>query len=556
MVDKTRILVVDDSESIRDLLLSILQGEGYEVCVAKSAEEGLALLKEFRPAVAMVDIVLPGMSGLEMLSRIKHDSRDTEVLVMTGHTSAESALQAIRLGAYGYLEKPFEKIEEVWLAVKRAIERRALIEKGRTLLDDSDKTRILVVDDSDSTQELLQKLLEGEGCEVRLASTAEDGLALLEEFEPAVAMVDIVLPGMSGLEMLSHIRQRSKDTEVVVITGHASAGTALQATRQGAYDYLEKPFEKIHDVWITVQRAIERRSLVRRNRMLLEQQERRNRELSSTVSLSATAVAESDDGSLSDFLKFFVGLVSQRLEAGCVSVMLLDEETRVLRIAACRGTTGIDPGKVSIRLGDGIAGTVAATGETYFAPGAAAAPTSDRKAPSDPASMIESEPIAMSLAIRSEGRILGVVNVGRRKSGKRFGRNDEADLAPLAEQLAAAIDGASRSGRLQQAYAALKSTQEQLVFSERIKALGQMAAGVAHDFNNALSVILGRAQFALANLERDLFDRSKVQSDLETIIKAASQGKETVGRVQGYTRNRNDAPQAAVDLNAVVRDAV
>ena len=99
-----------------------------------------------------------------------------------------------------------------------------------------------------------------------MAESAEDGLALVKDFDPAVAVVDVVLPGMDGLQMLSHIKQRFKGTEVVVISSHASVEKARQALRDGACDYLEKPFENIEDVWATVERALERKSLAGKGR--------------------------------------------------------------------------------------------------------------------------------------------------------------------------------------------------------------------------------------------------------------------------------------------------
>src|SRR5882724_9906367 len=105
------------------------------------------------------------------------------------------------------------------------------------------KPRILVVDDEETIRHILVNVIAWNDCEVREAATAEDGLALLAEFSPDVALLDIVLPGRNGLELLKEIKQRSPDTEVVMMTSHSSAETALRAIREGAYSYLQKPFE-------------------------------------------------------------------------------------------------------------------------------------------------------------------------------------------------------------------------------------------------------------------------------------------------------------------------
>jgi CheY-like chemotaxis protein/nitrogen-specific signal transduction histidine kinase len=131
-----------------------------------------------------------------------------------------------------------------------------------------------------------------------------------------------------------------------------------------------------------------------------------------------------------------------------------------------------------------------------------------------------------------------------------------AFLSGLASQLGIVVEEAKRSDELHKAYQSLRATQEQLVFSERIKAVGQMAAGVAHDFNNALSVILARAQFALSRLDSDSPEIDAVRSDLETIVKTSLHGAETIKRIQDYTRIRKDTPSSPVSLNDVIREAV
>jgi DNA-binding response OmpR family regulator/putative methionine-R-sulfoxide reductase with GAF domain len=307
-----------------------------------------------------------------------------------------------------------------------------------------DNNRILIVDDSEDIRRMLRNLLEQEGCEVRDAASAEDGLALVKEFDPAVAIVDIVLPGMNGLEMLDQIKEHSKETEVLIITGHTTGERAFKAIRQGAYDYLEKPFVKIEDIWITTQRAIERRRLAKKNRALLEEQERRNQEVSSADSQDAARTAEGDSAPFSELLDYFIGLVAQRLDVERASLMLLDEQTGELQIAASRGLTGIDPKSVRVRLGEGIAGTVAKTGETLLVTHATTDPGSNDTSCPEISDSFVSAPMVLSLAIKSGDRVLGVINAANRRSGKPFSTDDVAHLMGLASQIAAAIEGTRR----------------------------------------------------------------------------------------------------------------
>ncbi len=416
--------------------------------------------------------------------------------------------------------------------------------------------RVLVVDDEETIRHILLNVLEENACETREAGSAEEALAHLPGFVPAVALLDIVLPGMNGLDLLAEIKRMSPDTEVIMITSHASAESALRALKEGAYAYLRKPFEDLDEIWIAVQRALERRALTQRNRALLREQDERNRNLSSGVAMSAASLATGDSRAYGELLEFFMDMVTSELNVDAACLMLVDEPTGTLRIAASRGLPTDGLRSASVRLGEGVSGSVAASGEPFLAPGARRKGVPRRATPPHPSEGFFPSPIALCVAIKADQRTLGVFSVGRRRTGKPFGEDDAAHLSALGNQLAVAVEGAWRADQLQRAYESLKSAQEQLVFSERIKAIGQMAGGVAHDFNNALGVILARAQFMRENLERETTDRGKLRADLDTIIKTALKGAQTIRRIQDYTRVRKDAPQTPVDINAAIKDAL
>ena len=126
------ILVVDDEEAIVSSLSSILQDEGYEVSVAKSGTEALKSYTADPPDLMLLDIWMPDMDGLETLRRIKEMVPNAQVMVMSGHGSIETAVKAIKLGAYDYIEKPLS-LENVTLRVKHALEQYRLEEENRSL---------------------------------------------------------------------------------------------------------------------------------------------------------------------------------------------------------------------------------------------------------------------------------------------------------------------------------------------------------------------------------------------------------------------------------------
>ena len=103
--------------------------------------------------------------------------------------------------------------------------------------------RILIVDDEQGVRSALGQLLEYEGYEVRTASSAAEGLATYDKWRPHLVFMDVKMAGMDGLEALRHLRQADPRATVVMISGHATIQTAVEATQLGAYDILEKPLD-------------------------------------------------------------------------------------------------------------------------------------------------------------------------------------------------------------------------------------------------------------------------------------------------------------------------
>ncbi|HUJ94787.1 MAG TPA: sigma-54 dependent transcriptional regulator [Terriglobales bacterium] len=128
-----RLLIVDDEQSIRKLCMTVGEGLGFACMEAESGEAALALLEEQPAHVILTDLIMPNMSGLEFLERVKKMLPRTEVAVMTGHSSVETAVQAMKLGAYDYISKPFTPLEELRLFLRRMAEKIRLVEENQFL---------------------------------------------------------------------------------------------------------------------------------------------------------------------------------------------------------------------------------------------------------------------------------------------------------------------------------------------------------------------------------------------------------------------------------------
>ena len=129
------ILVVDDDPSFLELLRQVLTEAGHVVTTATHAESALAIYRTNPVPLVITDIWLPGMNGLQLMEAIKGLRQDAEIVVATGHASMDSAIDALRRGAYDYLTKPLEDISLITSVVDRALEKIQLQRHNRELVD-------------------------------------------------------------------------------------------------------------------------------------------------------------------------------------------------------------------------------------------------------------------------------------------------------------------------------------------------------------------------------------------------------------------------------------
>jgi DNA-binding NtrC family response regulator len=131
---RSQIVVVDDEVNLRGALVTLLEKRGHEVRAAGTGEEAFGLLETAPADLVLTDLRMPGMSGMEFLRRLKDKWPDTEVVVMTAFGSIDTAVEAIRAGAYDYLTKPIDR-ERFPVVVEKALERRALAFENKQLRD-------------------------------------------------------------------------------------------------------------------------------------------------------------------------------------------------------------------------------------------------------------------------------------------------------------------------------------------------------------------------------------------------------------------------------------
>ena len=135
---RVRLLVVDDEQSIRKLCMTVGESLGFTCFEAESGEAALTLLEEQPAHMVLTDMVMPRMSGLEFLEQVKRLLPRAEVALMTGHGSIETAVQAMKLGAYDYISKPFAPLDELRLFLRRMADKVRLVEENQYLRERSE----------------------------------------------------------------------------------------------------------------------------------------------------------------------------------------------------------------------------------------------------------------------------------------------------------------------------------------------------------------------------------------------------------------------------------
>jgi signal transduction histidine kinase len=260
---------------------------------------------------------------------------------------------------------------------------------------------------------------------------------------------------------------------------------------------------------------------------------------------------------LSDLLSLVLERTMRTVRATIGSIMLLDHDRGVLRVVAARGLPDGVVGRAEVAVGEGVAGKVVQLGEPVLVEDIASDPRFNR--PNDPKYGTSA---FMCLPVRVEDRIIGVVNLAKSAaapSTPAFTPTDLQFLNTLMTHIAYAVDNARllseaqlSTNRLRRAMEDLRTTQTRVVEGETLRAVGQMASGMAHHVNNLLAVISGRTQLLLAR-----FTQPEIRRPLEIIQRATFDAADVVRRVLGFTAIQPvTVHAAAVDLNEVVREVV
>jgi PAS domain S-box-containing protein len=200
-----RVLVIDDEETVRDLMRRFLGREGFEVVTARDGAEGLALARDLRPMLITLDVLMPGLDGWSVLENLKGDPELADIPVVM-LTILDNKNKGFALGATDFLTKP----------VDRERLRSVIAHYGGQKAE----RRALVVEDDPDTRVWLRRMLREEGWTVLEAANGREALARLANVAPDVMLLDLIMPEMDGFELIEELRHDEvwRRLPVVVVT--------------------------------------------------------------------------------------------------------------------------------------------------------------------------------------------------------------------------------------------------------------------------------------------------------------------------------------------------
>ena len=281
---KSKILVVDDEPLNVKLLTAMLPSEQYVTASAFSGDEALKIVRDFRPDLILLDIMMPGLNGYDLTRILKSntESCDIPIVLITAFSGSEYEIKGLEAGADEFLNKPVNKTELLTRA-KSLIRLRQYKEqiKSRTCsinsvtsskdenncLDNAELNlpTILIVEDNKIDAKLLQRYLHGEPYQIKFASDGENAISRSQQERIDVILLDLLLPGKNGFEVCSTLKEmeNTQNIQIVAITGLSDLESKLKGIELGVDDYLIKPVN-MHILRTRVKSLVKKKALLDR----------------------------------------------------------------------------------------------------------------------------------------------------------------------------------------------------------------------------------------------------------------------------------------------------
>lgn len=371
--------------------------------------------------------------------------------------------------------------------------------------------KILVVDDELGIRDMLSYELASHNYRVVTAVNGADALEKIRKEKFQLVISDIKMPRMDGMEMLEAIKKIDPDVEVIMSTGFGTIETAVSAMKKGAYDFIQKPFN-LDEILALIEKALEKN------------------ELKVILGVYETSKAVLSSIKLDELLPVMAKISVQTLRADDASIMLA-EPGGCFRVAATAGLSAAtaEQRNVYLALGERVAGKVALNMEPVIINGPL-----EKDARFGGITGLRAIRSSIVYPLIMEGKVLGVLNINRVTQEEPFTAADLRHATIFCSHISQAINNASLFRELEDRIREIQAMQSQLVQSEKMAAIGQLSAGIAHEINNPLGGIMGFAQLVLNSDGLSPQQRE----DVETILTQSRRCDDIVKNLLQFSRIR------------------
>jgi CheY-like chemotaxis protein len=232
------VLIVDDDDQTRDVVSRHLRRAGYSTVEARDGEEALLRARVLAPGLMILDLLMPGVDGFEVLRTVRSEGMRMPVVVLTGKTLAPEEERTLREGLARIVHKGGTALDNVVREAKQLLIARRVVERGRL-------PRILYVEDSPQNRDIVRRYLASD-YEVIEAEDGEHGIERAVRDAPDLILMDLSLPRLDGWEATRRIKANPAihHIPVIALTAHAGREDQTRATEAGCIDYITKPLER------------------------------------------------------------------------------------------------------------------------------------------------------------------------------------------------------------------------------------------------------------------------------------------------------------------------
>ena len=238
-----RVLIVDDDRDVREVLVETFRLAGFDVLAAANGLEALLYVKRERPDAVVLDLMMPRLGGVEALKRIRSYNPGIRVLVVTGNIDPELQRQATAAGAAAVFTKPVPAATLVSALAGAPPPPPAPVAAAPAPEAGAATGRVLVVDDNAEVRMMLEDALTALGYRTRTVADGAAAVRAVIDESPDVVLLDVYMPGLSGVGALPTIVALAPHAKVIMISGAANEDVLKRSLAFGAHDYVTKPFE-------------------------------------------------------------------------------------------------------------------------------------------------------------------------------------------------------------------------------------------------------------------------------------------------------------------------